>query len=33
MQTFIVCPAGVALKTPITRPTQLYPHFLAYQET
>ena len=33
MHTFIVCPAGVALKTPITRPTQLYPHFLAYQET
>jgi Type I phosphodiesterase / nucleotide pyrophosphatase len=33
MQTFIVCPARVALKAPITRPTQLYPHFLAYQET
>jgi Type I phosphodiesterase / nucleotide pyrophosphatase len=33
MQTFIVCPANVTLKLPITRPTQLYPHFLAYQET
>jgi hypothetical protein len=33
MQTFIVYPAGVALARPITRPTQLYPHFLAYQET
>ena len=33
MQTFIVCPAGVAFASPITRPAQLYPHFLAYQET
>lgn len=33
MQTFIVCPAGVTLATPITGPTQLYPHFRAYQET
>jgi hypothetical protein len=33
MQTFIVCPPGVRLTTPITRPSQLYRHFLAYQES
>ncbi len=32
MQTFIVSPPGVQLPSPITRPVQLYPHFIAYQE-
>jgi hypothetical protein len=32
MHTFIVCPPGVRLAMPITRPSQLYRHFLAYQE-
>jgi hypothetical protein len=32
MHTFIVYPPGVRLATPITRPSQLYRHFLAYQE-
>jgi hypothetical protein len=32
IQVFIVHPPGVNLPSPITHPTQLYPHFLAYQE-
>jgi hypothetical protein len=32
MQTFIVCPPGINLPGEITRPSQLYGHFLAYQE-
>lgn len=32
MECFVVCPRGVTLPEPITHPTQLYPHFAAYQE-
>jgi hypothetical protein len=32
MECFVVCPPGVTLPEPITHPTQLYPHFAAYQE-
>jgi hypothetical protein len=32
LHTFIVAPPGVSLPAPLTHPTQLYPHFLAYQE-
>jgi hypothetical protein len=31
MHTFIVCPAAVALPTPITHPVQLYEHFVKYR--
>jgi hypothetical protein len=30
--TFIVVPPGVSVPLPITRPRELYPHFIAYQE-
>jgi hypothetical protein len=33
LQTFIVCPPGADLRSPISHPTQLYTHFIAYQET
>lgn len=31
LHTFIVCPPGIDLATPITHPVQLYGHFLRYQ--
>lgn len=31
LYTFIICPSRVKLASPIMDPTQLYPHFLAYQ--
>jgi hypothetical protein len=31
LHTFIVCPAGVSLPSPITHPIQLYDHFIRYQ--
>ncbi len=32
LHCFIVSPAGVTLPVPLTHPTQLYPHFIQYQE-
>ncbi|OLC16130.1 MAG: hypothetical protein AUH29_05870 [Candidatus Rokubacteria bacterium 13_1_40CM_69_27] len=33
LYTFIMCPPGADPPSPITHPTQLYTHFIAYQET
>jgi Type I phosphodiesterase / nucleotide pyrophosphatase len=33
LHTFVVAPPGARLPSPITHPIQLYPYFLAYQET
>ncbi len=32
MECFVLCPPGARLPEPVTHPTQLYPHFVAYQE-